>query len=72
MIPTKYYSVIKKKMRWGLHVARMGQRRAAYRGLVGRSEGKRPCRRPRCRWEEHTKVGVKEVGWGVVEEIDLA
>jgi len=44
-------------------VARMGERRAAYRVLVGRSEGKRPCGRPRCSWEERTKVGHKEVGW---------
>ena len=48
-------------------MARMEQRRATYRLLVGRSEGKRPCGRPGCRCEEHTKVGVKEVGWGVVD-----
>ena len=28
-------------MRWAGHVARMGERRGAYRVLVGRTEGKR-------------------------------
>jgi len=51
-------------MRWAFHVALMGERRAAYKVLVRRSEGKRPCGGPRCRWEEHTEVGLKEVGWG--------
>ena len=56
-----------KKNELGLHVARMGQRKAAYRVLLGSSERKRLCVRPRCGWEEHTKVGVKEVRWGVVD-----
>jgi len=35
------------RMRWAGHVARMGERRGAYRVLVGRPEGKRLLRRPR-------------------------
>jgi hypothetical protein len=53
-----------KKNEIGVACGTYGDRRAAYRVLVGRSEGKRPCGRPRCRWEEHTKVGLKEVQWG--------
>jgi len=33
--------VIKSKMRWGGHVACMGDRRGAHRVLVGRREGKK-------------------------------
>jgi hypothetical protein len=41
--------VIKRRMRWLGHVARIVDRRGAYRVLVGKSEGKRPLGRPRCR-----------------------
>jgi hypothetical protein len=34
--------VIKSRMRWAWHVARMGEGRGVYRVLVGESEGKRP------------------------------
>ena len=30
------------RMRWAVHVARMGERRGVYRVLVGKPEGKRP------------------------------
>jgi hypothetical protein len=36
-----------RRMRWAGHVARMGEKRNAYRLLVGKPEGKRPLRRPR-------------------------
>jgi hypothetical protein len=38
-----------KRMRWACQVARMGQKRNAYRLLVGKPEGKRPLGRPRRR-----------------------
>jgi hypothetical protein len=38
-----------RRMRWAGHVARMGEKRGAYRILVGRPEGKKPLGRPRCR-----------------------
>jgi len=31
-----------RRMRWAGHVARMGERRGVYMGLVGKPEGKRP------------------------------
>jgi hypothetical protein len=34
--------MIKSRMRWGGHVARMGEKKNAYRILVGKPEGKRP------------------------------
>jgi hypothetical protein len=36
-------------MRWAGHVARTGEKRNAYRILVGKPEGKKPLGRPRVR-----------------------
>jgi hypothetical protein len=41
--------IIKSKgMIWTSHVTRMGEKRNAYRVLVGKPEGKRPLGTPRC------------------------
>jgi hypothetical protein len=50
----------------------MGEGRGAYRILVGRTEGRRPLGRPRRRWEDNIKMDRKEVGWEVLEWIDMA
>jgi hypothetical protein len=50
----------------------MGERRGAYRALVGKPEGRRPLGRPRRRWEDNTKIGVGEVGRGGMDWVDLA
>jgi hypothetical protein len=44
-----------------------GEKRNAYRLLVGKPEGKRPLGRPRRRW-----VDLGEVGWSDVDWIGLA
>jgi hypothetical protein len=54
-----------RRMIWVGHVARMWEKRNAYR-LVGKREGKRPLGGPRRRW-----VGLVEVGWGDVDWIGL-
>jgi len=65
--------VIKSRvMRWARHVARMGERRGAYRVLVGKPEGKRPLRRPRRRWDVNNKIDLQEVGCGDMDWIELA
>jgi hypothetical protein len=61
-----------RRMRWAGHVARMGERRGAYRALVGKSEGRRPLVRPRRRWEDNIKMDLREVGWGGADWVDLA
>jgi hypothetical protein len=38
-----------RRMRWAVHVVRMGEVRSAYNILVGRPEGRRPLGRPRRR-----------------------
>jgi hypothetical protein len=59
-------------MRWAGHVARMGEKRNAYRILVGKPEGKRPLGRPRRRWADNIKLDLREIGWDGVDWIDLA
>jgi hypothetical protein len=34
--------ITSRRLRWAGHVARMGERRGAYRALVGKPEGRRP------------------------------
>jgi hypothetical protein len=60
-----------RRLRWAGHVARMGERRGAYRALVGKPEGKRPLERPTRRWEDNIKMDLREVGWGM-DWINLA
>ena len=59
-------------MRWVGHVAHTGERRGIYRVLVGKSEGKRPLRTPKCRWEDDIKMDLQEVGCGGMDWIELA
>jgi hypothetical protein len=54
-----------RRMRWAGHVARMEEKRNAYRLLVGN----RPLGRPRRRW---VRMDLGEVGWGDVDRIGLA
>jgi hypothetical protein len=49
------------KMRWAGHVTRMGEKRNAYRILVGKPEGKRPLGRPICRWVNNIKMDLGEI-----------
>jgi len=44
------------------HVAPMGEMRNGYKVLVGKPGGKRPLRRPRRRWEDNIKMGLREIG----------
>jgi hypothetical protein len=52
-----------RRMRWVGHVAHTGERRGAYRVLVGRPEGKRPFGRSRSKWDDNIKTNLQEMGW---------
>jgi hypothetical protein len=65
--------IIKSRMmKWAGHVARMGEKRNAYRFLVGKPEGKRPRGRPRRRWVDNIKKDLSDIGLGGVDWIGLA
>jgi hypothetical protein len=38
---------------------------------VGKSEGKRPLGRPRREWVHNIKMDLREIGWGVIDWIDV-
>jgi hypothetical protein len=59
------------RMRWAGHVTRVGEKRNAYRLLVGKPEGRRPLGRPRRRWLDNKRMDLVEVGWGDVDWIGL-
>jgi hypothetical protein len=50
----------------------MGERRGVYRVLVGRPEGKKPCGRPRHRFDDNIRRDLQEMGWGGLDWINLA
>jgi hypothetical protein len=49
-----------------------GEKRNAYRLLVGEPEGTRPLGRPRRRWVDNIRIDLGEVGWDDVDWIVLA
>jgi hypothetical protein len=61
-----------RRMRWAGHLARMREKRNAYRLLVGKPEGKRPLGRTRRWWVDNIRMDLGEVGWGDVDWIGLA
>jgi hypothetical protein len=50
----------------------MGERRDAYRVLVGKTDGKRSLGRPKRRWKDNIKIDLQEVRWRGLDWIDLA
>jgi hypothetical protein len=50
----------------------MGQKRNAYRILVGTPRGKRPLESPRRRWVDNIKMDLREMGRDGVDWIDMA
>jgi hypothetical protein len=57
-----------RRMRLAWHVTRMGEKRNAYRLLVGR----RPLERPRRRWLDNIRMDLLKLRWGEVDWIGLA
>jgi hypothetical protein len=40
-----------------------GEKRDAYKALVGKCEGRKPLGRPGRKWENNIKMDHKETGW---------
>ena len=60
----------KNEVSWACSIS--GERRGAYRVLVGKPGGKRPLARLEHRWENNIKIDLQEVGWRNMDWIDLA
>jgi hypothetical protein len=63
--------MIKSRISWAGHVARIGAKRNAYRILVGKPEGKRTLGIPRGTWVDNIKIDIRKIGWGGMDWIDL-
>jgi hypothetical protein len=50
----------------------MGEKRNAYRILVGKPEGKTALGRPRHRWVDNITMDLREIGWCGMDWINLA
>jgi hypothetical protein len=50
-------------MRWAGHVARLGEKKNAYRILLRKPEVKRPLGRPRNIWVDNIIMDLREIGW---------
>jgi hypothetical protein len=48
--PNVIRKIKSRRLRWAGHVARMGEKRNAYKLLVGKPEGRKLLRTPRRRW----------------------
>jgi hypothetical protein len=70
--PSLIRKIKPRRMRWAGHVARMGEKRNAYRLLAGKPKGKTPLGRPRRRWVDNIRMDLGEVGWSDVDWIGLA
>jgi hypothetical protein len=70
--PSKIRIIKSRRMRWAVHVARMGEKRNVYRLLVGKLEGRRPLGRPIRRWIDNIMMDLLEIGLSFVDWIGLA
>jgi hypothetical protein len=52
--------------------SRNGEKRNAYKILVGKPEGKRSLRKPKRRWVDNIEMDLRDVGWCDIDWIDLA
>jgi hypothetical protein len=70
--PNMIRMIKSRRMRCTRYVARMAEKRNAYRILVGKLDGKKPLGRPRCMWVDNNKMTLREIGWSCMGWIDLA
>jgi hypothetical protein len=61
-LPSIIRIIKSRRMRWAGLVARMGEKRNAYRLLVRNPKGKRPLERPRHRWVDNIRMDLGEAG----------
>jgi hypothetical protein len=52
-----------RRIRWADYVEQKGERRNAYRILMGKLDGKTPLRISRHRWANNIKMYLRETSW---------
>jgi hypothetical protein len=70
--PSIIRTIKSRRMRWAGHVARIMEKRTAYKILVGNPEGKRPLGKPRHRWVDNIKMDLRGMVWDGVDWNDMA
>ena len=51
-----------RRLRWAGHVARMHEDRSAFKIVRGKPVGESTLGRPRSRWEDNIRMGLKVIG----------
>jgi hypothetical protein len=62
--PNIIQAIKSRKMTWVGHVACIGERKGAYRVVVGKREEQRPLGKPTHKWEDNIKKDLQEAKWG--------
>jgi hypothetical protein len=61
-----------RRMKWAGNIARTGEKRNAYRILVGKTLGKRPLGRQRRRWVDNIRLDLRDIRWDGFATIGLS
>ena len=61
-----------RRLRWEGHVARMEETMCSFIILTGKPAEKRPLGRTRHRWEDNTRMYLKEIGVKTRNRVDSA
>jgi hypothetical protein len=68
-----FIRVIKsRRIKWAVHIARMGEPRNSCNIFVGKHERKTPLRRPRHRCEDNIRMDLRNVDWEGVGWMHMA
>jgi hypothetical protein len=58
-----------RRMRWAGRVTCIGEKRTAYRILMGKPERNRPLGKHRSVWKDNTKMDLRETAWSSMDTI---
>ena len=61
-----------RRLRAAGHVVRMEEGMSVFKMLTGNSTGKRPLGKNRCRWEDNTRMIIKEICINAMSWVDSA
>jgi hypothetical protein len=71
--PITIKAIKPRSVSWDIHIVRITEaKRNAYKNLIGKSDRRRPCGRPRAKWDFIIKVNFGDTECKVVNGIELA